>query len=127
MTGQGIELELAQDGPAEHVGQEYVERDGARLELLGEVDGIGAAHRGEDLEPFVAGEVHQDPGIVRIVLHDQQDVVAGLEIEAVVGDRYDGRVLHRGGVKRDLMKRRRSRGCAAPRTELACSTYFVGK
>ena len=45
MPGQRIVLELAQHRPAEHVGQEDVERDGGRLELLGKIQRFGAARR----------------------------------------------------------------------------------
>ncbi len=42
--GQRILLELAEHRPAEHVGQEDVERHRGRLELLGEIQCVGAAH-----------------------------------------------------------------------------------
>ena len=45
VAGQRIVLELAQHRPAQHVGQEDVERDRGRLELLGEIERVGAAHR----------------------------------------------------------------------------------
>ena len=73
VPGQRILLELAQHRPAQHVGQEHVERHRGRLELLGEVERIGAAHRDQHLEALVAGEVHDHARIVRIVLDDQQD------------------------------------------------------
>ena len=70
--------------PAQHVGQEHVERDRRRLVLLGELERIGAAHRDQHLEALVAREVGQDARIVRVVLDDQQDRVAGLDVEPVV-------------------------------------------
>ena len=75
-------LELAQHRPAEHVGQEHVERDRGRLVLLGELERLGAAHGDQHLEALVAGQIHEDAGIVRIVLDDQQDAVARLEVAA---------------------------------------------
>ena len=82
VAGQRVLLELAQHRPAQHVGQEHVERDRGRLELLGELERVGAAHRDQHLEALVAREVHDDAGVVRIVLDDQQDGVAGLRCRA---------------------------------------------
>ena len=86
VPGQRILLELAQHGPAEHVGQEHVERHGSRLELLGEFKRIDAAHRDQHLEAAVAREIHDDAGVVRVVLDDQQDAVAGNDVQPVVRD-----------------------------------------
>ncbi len=77
VPGQRILLELAEHRPSQHVGQEDVERDRRRLELLGEVERIRPACRHQHLEALVAGKVGQDAGIMRIVFHDQQDAVAG--------------------------------------------------
>ena len=83
---QRVLLELAQHRPAQHVGQEHVERHRGRLELLGQIERIGAAHRHQHLEALVAREIHQHARVVRIVLDDQQDGVAGLDFQPVVGD-----------------------------------------
>ena len=91
VPGQRIVLELAQHGPAEHVRQEDVERNRGRLELLGEIQRLGAARRDQHLEALVAGEIDQHARIMRIVLDDQKDGVAGFEIEPVVGDLLDRR------------------------------------
>ena len=80
----GVLLELAEHGPAEHVGQEDVERDGGRLVLVGQRQRFGAARGDQHLEAVVAREIDQDAGVVRIVLDDQQHHVAGLEIVAIV-------------------------------------------
>ena len=93
---QRIVLELAQHRPAEHVGQEDVERDRGRLELLGEVQRLRAARRDQNLEALVAGEVDQHPRIMRVVLDDQENGVAGLEIEPVVRQLLDDALLGRG-------------------------------
>ena len=78
VAGQRVLLELAEHVPAQHVGQEHVERHRGRLILLGKIERVGAAHRHQHLEALVAGEVDQDARIVRIVLDDQQDGIAGL-------------------------------------------------
>ncbi len=93
---QRIVLELAQHRPAEHVGQEDVERDGGRLELLGEIQRLRAARRDQHLEALVAGEVDQHARIMRIVLDDQENGVARFEIEPVVGQLLDDPLLRRG-------------------------------
>ena len=82
VPGQRVLLELAQHGPAQHVGQEHVERHRGRLVLLGEIERVGAAHRDQHLEALVARQVDQDARIVRIVLDDQQDRIAGLRSRA---------------------------------------------
>ena len=86
VTGQCVLLELAQHRPAEHVGQENVQRYRGRLILLGEFERIDAAHGDQHLEPLVAGEIDQDPGIMGVVLDDQQDRIPRLDDGAVVGD-----------------------------------------
>ena len=40
----------------------------------------------QDLEPVVAGQIDHDPGIMRIILDDEQNHVALLQLEPVVGD-----------------------------------------
>ena len=45
-------VELAQDLPAEHVGQEHVERDGGRMILRGEVERLAAATATSTLKPL---------------------------------------------------------------------------
>ena len=94
VAGQRILLELAQHRPAEHVGQEHVERDRGRLELLGQIQRIDAAHRDQHLEAVIAREIHDHARVVRIVLDDQQDAVARRDIETVVRDVLD-RALRR--------------------------------
>ena len=53
----GVLLQLAEHRPAEHVGQEDVERDGRRLELARQRQRLGAAHRHQHLEALVVGQV----------------------------------------------------------------------
>ena len=52
--------------------------------LLGEIQRLGAASGDQHLEALVAGEIDQHARVMRIVLDDQQDGVARLEIEPVV-------------------------------------------
>ncbi len=124
---QRILLELAEHGPAQHVGQEHVERHRGRLELLGEIERVGAARGDQHLEALVAGEVQDDARVMRVVLDDQQDAVAGLDFQPVVRDVLDGA----------LGRRRRERGGRAWSTgrvmvlgapaELVGPTYFTGR
>ena len=103
---QRIMLELAQHGPAEHVGQEHVERDRRRLELLCQIQRLGAAICDQHLEALVAREIDQHPRVMRIVLDDQEDGISRLEIEPVVRQLLDdpllrGRGLQAGAVAKD--------------------------
>ena len=100
---QRIVLELAQHGPAEHVGQEHVERYRGRLELLGKIQRFRAACRDQNLEALVAGEIDQHPRIMRVVFDDQQNGVAGFEIQPVVRQLLDDPLL-----RRDRQRRRRA-------------------
>ena len=53
MASRRILFELAQDRPAEHVGQEDIERYGRRMVLARERQRIGAAMGDQDLESLV--------------------------------------------------------------------------
>ena len=64
-AGGRVLLELAEHGPAQHVGQEDVERDRGRLVLAGQRERVGAAHGDEHLEALVAGQVDEDARVVR--------------------------------------------------------------
>ncbi len=88
-------LQLAQHRPAEHVGQEDIERHRGGLELLGEIKGFRAARRDQDLEPLVASQVDQDARIMRIVLDDQKNCIPGFEIQPVVRQLLDDTLLRR--------------------------------
>ena len=115
VPGQRVVLELAQHGPAQHVRQEHVERHGGRLELLGQIERLGAAVGNQDLETLVAGEIDQNPRVMRVVLDDQENRIARLEVEAVVGKLFDDALLRRGlqhrrrTVRRGLQDARRHR------------------
>ena len=111
VTRERVLLELAEHGPAQHVRQEHVERHCCRQVLLGEIERIGPARRDQHLEALLTREIHHDPRIVRIVLDDEQDGIAGLDLESIVGNLFDdtlgrcdgdsGKVLRdRGGQNR---------------------------
>ena len=126
MPGERVLLELAEHVPAQHVGQEHVERYRGRLILLGEIERIVAAHRQQCLEALVAREIDQDAGVMRIVLDDQQDGVAGLDVHPVVGDRLDG-ALGRD-VQSGQLSRSRRYAAAAPAWIAALGpTYLIGR
>ena len=81
-----VELELVEHGPAEHVGQEDIERDGRGAELPGQGKTDRALGGDDAFEALVARQTQQDAGVVRIVLDDQQHQVAVLDGIAVVLD-----------------------------------------
>ncbi len=68
---QRILLQLAEHAPAEHVGQEDVERHGIGIELRRQRQRLGAALRDQHLEAVVVRQVHDDARVVRVVLDDQ--------------------------------------------------------
>ena len=55
------------------------------------------AHRDQHLEALLARQIHHDAGIMRIVLDDQQDGLAGLDLQPIVGDLLDRAFRDRGG------------------------------
>ena len=99
-----IELEVVEHRPAEHVGQEDVERDRGRAILARERERLLAAVGDDALEALVARDPEQDARVVRIVLDDQQDGVARADLVAIVGDRLlglgDGEHRHCGALRR---------------------------
>src|SRR5262249_41911666 len=82
-------LELAEDAPAQYIGQKDVQGDRRRVELARQHERLQAARRHNDLEAVVAGDIDQDARIVRVILDDQQGRVAGLQGVAVVRDWLD--------------------------------------
>ena len=75
-----VELELVEHRPAEHVGQEDIERDGGGLELPGEREAHRALGGDDALEALVARQAEQDARIVRVVLDDEQHGVALFDV-----------------------------------------------
>ena len=76
VTRYGIELELIEHRPAEHVGQEDVERDRGRLVLTGKRKRRRSAGTDDALETLVPRQTEQDARVVHVVLDDQKDRVA---------------------------------------------------
>ena len=89
MARQRVLLELAQHAPAQHVGEKHVERYGGWLILLGKFECVGAARRHQNLKAATAREIDQDTTIVRVILDDQQDGIARLDLVPVVRDLFD--------------------------------------
>ncbi len=104
-----VELEVVEHRPAEHVGQEDVERDGGRAVLARQRQRQLPALGDDALEALVARQAQQDARVVRIVLDDQQDGVA-------LADRRRGR---RGSVSSGLTTESTGIGARAPPWPLA--------
>jgi hypothetical protein len=81
---RGIQLQVVQHRPAQHVGQEHVERDRGRTILLGEQERRLAAVGHDPLEPLVASQSEQHPSVMGIVVDNQQDGVAFIDVLAIV-------------------------------------------
>ena len=97
-----IVLELVEHGPAQHVGQEHIERDGVGLVLARQRQRIGAVLRDQHLEALAVRGLEQHPRVARLVLDDEHRAVALLDRLAIVLDALD--------------VRRRQHGPAAPPT-----------
>ena len=73
VPGRRVELEVVEHRPAEHVGQEDVERDRGRADTARASDSAVLPAVGDDaLEALVARQPEQDARVVRIVLDDEQ-------------------------------------------------------
>ncbi len=77
---QRVVLQLAEHGPAEHIGQEHIERNRDGLELFGKLEGFRTARRDQNLKSLVARQIDQNPRIMRIVLDNQKNCISGIEI-----------------------------------------------
>ena len=112
----GILLELVEDRPAEHVGQEDVEGDGGGPVLLREHERVRAPRRREDLESLAVRLIDEDAGEVGIVLHDEEDGIALDDLVAVIGHR-EGDLLGGRGTTSTAARRR----CAAAAPAAPCT------
>ena len=95
-----VELKLVEQRPAEHVGQENIERDGRGVILSREGKTRPAFHGDDAFETLVARQPEEDARIVRIVLDDEQYGVARVDGVPVVLDvlfAYDGQDGDRAG------------------------------
>jgi len=90
VPGGGVLLEMVENRPAQHVGKENVERNGGGMELPRQSKSLGASRGDQHFEAFVARQVAQHAGIVRIVFDDQEHRVVRLQILAIVGNMLDG-------------------------------------
>src|SRR5215471_11042564 len=81
-----VTLQLIQYRPAQHVRQEYIERDGGRRVLANQRQGVRTGARQQYLEAAGTSQVDQDARIVRVVLYHEQDGVLRLQHLAVIGD-----------------------------------------
>src|ERR1700687_1184641 len=100
VSGQRVVLQLTEHRPAQHIGQEHIERHRGGLELLGEIQRLGTAGGDQDLETLVASQVYQDARIMRIVLDNQKNRVPRFEIQPVVRELLDDTLR-----RRDLQRR----------------------
>ena len=80
VPGRRILLQMVQHRPAQHVGQEDVERDGRGMEFAGQRQRFRARHGDQHLESLVARQIAQHARVVRIVFDNQQDGVVRLQI-----------------------------------------------
>ena len=105
---RGIELEVVEHGPAEHVRQEDVQRDRRRAGIGGPATGRGAAGGDDALEALVARQPQQDARVMRVVLDDQQDRVARLRCRSrssgMCSSRATGSTGSVGGCRRAAVR-----------------------
>ena len=107
VTRDGIELELIEHRPAEHVGQEDIERDGGGLVLTGERKRRRSAGTDDALETLVPRQTEQDARVVHVVLDDQEDGVAIRDNVPIVLDR----LFSRHGKNHEFASHGRPDGC----------------
>jgi hypothetical protein len=105
-------LEPVEHRPAIHHRHVDVERDRVRLVLVGEVDPLLPVERDDPEEPLLARHVEHDVREVEVVLDDQDDPVARLNLRAVIRDARTRRT--------DRCRARRLRPLPAGRGRLPC-------
>src|SRR6476660_7111798 len=72
-----------------------VQRYGCRIVVGRECQGINTSLADDALEPSLAGRVEDNPRIIRIILDNQQNAIAGRNAVAIVLDRGGNRVGRR--------------------------------
>ena len=128
LTCRWIELQVVQHGPTKHVGQEHIERNRRGTVLLGQEQCRLAAVGDNAFEALVACEPEQDARVMRIVVHDQQHVVAFFDLLAIVGhdlfrlrngENRTRRLLAKTAIERLCSSRKKHtrRACVAHRQE----------
>ena len=80
----GIQFEIVQHRPAEHVGEEDVERDRGRPILFRQQQRRLSAVGDDALESLVARQAEEDARVMGIVVDDEQDVIAIVDVVAIV-------------------------------------------
>ena len=118
-------LEPVEHAPAVHARHVDVERDGVGMECVRELEAGVAVERDEALEALLARHVEQDLREVRLVLDDEHDAVAGLDLFAIVLERRGQRHARRGH-RRDE-RRGRFRRSARARALDADSTSIASR
>ena len=86
MACGGIQLQVVQDRPPQHVRQENVKGDCGRQILARERQCRLAAIGHDALEPLVARKTEEHAGVMRVIVHDEQHVVIVSNLLAVVLD-----------------------------------------
>src|SRR4029078_5147097 len=79
-------LELTQDGPTQHVGQENVERYRGRLKIPSQNKRVGSLGRDQHFKAQTLREFFDDTRIMRIVFNDQKHLIARFDGQPIVGD-----------------------------------------
>ena len=92
---QWILLKMAQDRPAQHVGQEDIQRDRGGIVFARQFQRFGAACRNQYFEAVIVGQIHHRPQVIGIIFHDQQDRIFGFQIIAIVLRSLERRIRNR--------------------------------
>src|SRR5258708_37467512 len=88
---------MVQYRPAQHIGQEYIQRHRSRMVLARQHESFRAAMRHQNLESLVARKITQYSRIMWIVFDNQQDCIVRLQIVAVVRNLFDRMFRDTGG------------------------------
>lgn len=83
----GLRLSLVEHAQPREIGQVHVQHHGAGHVVGGGRQALAAAVRDDALETHLVGQVVEDACEARVVLHDQDGALAGLQGIAVVGHR----------------------------------------
>ena len=126
VTGCRILLQVVQHRPAQHVGQENIQRHCGRMVFLGQREGFCTASRHKNLEALVPGEIAQHTRIVRVIFDNQQDGIVGLQILPVVGNLLD-RMLRDPDVTAPAKRTTEIFSPTAAACDVEGPTYVCGK
>ena len=115
VADEGVVLQLAEHVPAQHIGQENIERDGSRPIFERELQSIDAARGDKNLEARIMRKVDQHARIVGIVFNDQENRVPGNDVDTIVRHRI-GWPFGSSHRETDRRRLRRLRVCYAARS-----------